>query len=200
MTVVGYSKRLRAVIQNRLSQFAEEMRLKGQEQVIVDDDSNRNADPNQKEISRSVFIDGVHDLMKRIRGRELPGTFNPLIVGDLFHQHSKPWKGLVERYSKFIQEKVAEIIRPHQQGHPITYNHYFMETVQKAVKHTIRNGKLGSSTPFSRFGWRQVQPMSTYQLDLTLANFSMHYASRQKQTWIGMYALKQHIVWKHTTR
>ncbi|KAK3176687.1 hypothetical protein OEA41_008012 [Lepraria neglecta] len=172
MTAVGYSKRLRAVIQNLLLQFAEDMRLKGQERVIIDDDSLRKADPSKREISRSNFIDNVLGLVKQSRGRELPGTFNPLIVGDLFYQYSNPWKSLVDRYSEIIidatrtslemavaasadvttcegllhellypalsrysealQEKVAEILRPHQQGHPITYNHYFTETVQKA--------------------------------------------------------------------
>jgi len=172
MTTIGYSKRLRAVIQNLLLQFAEDMRLKGQDCVIIDDDSVRKVHPNKGEISRSAFIDNVRELIKRGRGRELPGTFNPLIVGDLFYQHSKPWTSLVEgyserivdatqmslelavaasadattcegllhellnpamrEYSKSLQEKVAEIVRPHQQGHPITYNHYFTETVQKA--------------------------------------------------------------------
>ena len=102
MTAVGYSKRLRAMIQNLLSQFAEDMRLKGQERVIIDDDSLRKADPSKREISRSDFIDNVLGLVKRSRGRELPGTFNPLIVGDLFYQYSKPWKSLVDRYSEII--------------------------------------------------------------------------------------------------
>lgn len=97
MTAVGYSKRLRAVIQNLLLQFAEEMPLKGQERVIIDDDSFRKVDPSKREISRSEFIDNVLGLVKRSRDRELPGTFNPLIVGDLFYQYSKPWNSLVDR-------------------------------------------------------------------------------------------------------
>lgn len=97
MTAVGYSKRLRAVIQNLLLQFVEDIPLKGQERVIIDDDSFRKADPSKREISRSDFIDNVLGLVKRSSDRELPGTFNPLIVGDLFYQYPKPWNSLVDR-------------------------------------------------------------------------------------------------------
>lgn len=172
MNAEGYSKRLRAVIQDLLLQFAEIMSVEGRQRAIIDEDSLRKTELSEREISRPVFIDNVVKLMKRSRGRELPGTFNPLIVGDLFYQQSKPWKTIVDRYSdkiidatrtsmemavaasadattcegllhellypalsqysKALREKVAEIMRPHQQGHPITYNHYFIETVQKA--------------------------------------------------------------------
>jgi hypothetical protein len=110
--------------------------------------------------------------MKRSRGIELPGTFNPLIIGDLFFQQSRPWKFLVHDYcdqileatklcvdlilihitdertraglhreiidpaidglSKGLEEKIKELLKPHQKGHPITYNHSFTETVQTA--------------------------------------------------------------------
>jgi hypothetical protein len=110
--------------------------------------------------------------MKETRGRKLPGTYNPLIVADLFSKQRKPWKGLVCSLSErvlgsayatvnsFLQHtvdeqtagalfrevfspamenlkeslaiKVEEILEPHLSGHPITYNHYLTENVQKA--------------------------------------------------------------------
>ncbi len=40
----------------------------------------------------------------------------------------------MEMYADQLERKVAEILRPHQKGHPITYNHYFTETIQNARK------------------------------------------------------------------
>lgn len=141
----------------------------GHDLEIVEDASSQNSAAAPRKILRADFIDNVRGLMRRSRGCELLGTFNPLIVGDLFYQQSRPWKGLVElfserilsatrtslelilihttdeatregllqeiinpateRYTKQLESKVAEIIRPHQRGHPITYNHYFTETI-----------------------------------------------------------------------
>lgn len=172
MSSTGFRKRLRAVVQDVLLDFAKDMRLEGHNQEITE------AVPFQREaslprlISRSAFLEEVCELMRKSRGCELPGTFNPLIVGDIFYQQSRPWKQLIERYSQRIlyasrttleiillhtadqttgerltreiidpamqgyaaqlEKKVAEIMRPHQKGHPITYNHYFTETIQKA--------------------------------------------------------------------
>lgn len=110
--------------------------------------------------------------MIRTRGRELPGTYNPLVVGELFMEQCKPWESLVHRFTSDIldashfavksaldyaadedtaagllheiinpklydlrealNEKIAEVLEPHKSGHPITYNHYLTENVQKA--------------------------------------------------------------------
>ena len=171
-TDVGFSKRLRAVAQDLLLQFAERMRDEGHDREIIEDTPSRPSPRVSKQIPRSEYTNHVRELMRRTRGCELPGTFSPLIVGDLFYQQSRPWKRLVElfserilnairstlrlilvhttdettrdglqreiidpameRYSKQLEMKVQEIIRPHQEGHPITYNHYFTQTIQKA--------------------------------------------------------------------
>ncbi|WEW59424.1 hypothetical protein PRK78_004896 [Emydomyces testavorans] len=167
----GYSHRLRAVIANILGDFSSDMRRKGQKRTIVDNDTtvNRHAFPPQ--VKRTDFIDEVRDLMKRSKGRELPGTFNPLIIGDLFYQQASPWEHIVQNYTGKVLEatkqflklalaycsddttqqallmeiigpametyaeqlttKIHEILQPHKKGHPITYNHYFTENIQK---------------------------------------------------------------------
>lgn len=174
MTLAGYRKRLRAVVQNILLDLAGDMRREGHSQEITENAPPQKTAGTPKKISRSNFLNRVRELVRKSRGCELPGTFNPLIVGDLFYQQSKPWKRLIERYSERIldatrtslelislhttdentsegllrevidpameryahqlERKVAEILRPHQKGHPITYNHYFTETIQKARK------------------------------------------------------------------
>lgn len=174
MTPAGFRKRLRAVVQDVQLEIARDMRREGLSQEITDEASPQKKVDAPNQISRSDFLDNVHELVRRSRGCELPGTFNSLMIGDLFYQQSKPWKRLVERYSERILDatrtslelislhttnettseglireiidpameryadrlgkQVAEILDPHQKGHPITYNHYFTETVQKARK------------------------------------------------------------------
>lgn len=177
MTVEGYSKRLRAKIQNLLVDFAEKLRVEGHYQEIVNGSSEYTSGSSLK-ISRPDYIQHVQELMRNSRGRELPGTFNPLIVGDLFYEQSKPWKQLVDRccesilaavkfciesvishtadeltkdgllreiidpamadHTERLEKRIAEIMRPHLAGHPITYNHYFTDTIQEARQEHFR--------------------------------------------------------------
>ncbi|KAI1377916.1 P-loop containing nucleoside triphosphate hydrolase protein [Hypoxylon crocopeplum] len=172
----GYSKRLRAVVQNTLTEFSREMHINGQSRNIVDKASR--SDPTQ--VSREEYLREVKHLMRRTRGCELQGTYNPLIIGELFHEQCTPWRGWLEDFSGRIYEavdftvnaaltyivdedtkaklwgelindaldqlnrqlrgKVNEILRPHEEGHPITYNHYLTEIVQK-----IRIGRTRDS-------------------------------------------------------
>lgn len=173
----GYSKRLRAVVQNLNQDFAESMRVRGHFRHIVDDTMEPVSEkffenPYRITVSRSNFIEEeIQPLLKRSRGRELPGMFNPLIVGELFHEQAKPWEELarnhlrdicnavraflelavtyltdeitseailrelldplIDEKTKSLDPKLDEILAPHQKGHPITYNHYFTDTVQK---------------------------------------------------------------------
>ncbi|MCJ1474752.1 hypothetical protein MMC13_003412 [Lambiella insularis] len=170
MTDHGYEKRLRAVVQNHLTDFSDAMRTRGQSRKIRDDDEKDDNAENQ--ISRSALVDEVRQRIRRSRGRELPGTFNPLIISELFYLHSKPWnhitgsyietllsdlqkailpilseivddksaEGLLRRVinpkfdelEAFLRSKSAELLGPQRRGHPITYNHYFIDCVQKA--------------------------------------------------------------------
>ncbi|KAF2676183.1 interferon-induced GTP-binding protein Mx [Lentithecium fluviatile CBS 122367] len=168
-TTEGYQKRLRAVLQNQLTDFAKVIRTKGHKHVIVDEFGMLML---SRQISRSDYISKVKTLLERSRGRELPGTFDPLIIGQLFQEQCEPWAALVNNHMEKIvraaysvvrtalshvsdhstlvgllrrfindrfqilatelRDKVKEILRPHDTGHPITYNHYLTENVQKA--------------------------------------------------------------------
>jgi GTP-binding protein EngB required for normal cell division len=164
----GYQKRLRANLQNILTKFANTMRKQGHTYEIVDQSSTK----HPREISRKDYILKVNTLLMRNRGRELPGTFGPLIIGQLFLEQRKSWRRLVEEtmeeivhvvchvlyaalshvcnpstrdgilsyvihpkmdyLKKELREKITELLKPHDTGHPITYNHYLTENVQKA--------------------------------------------------------------------
>jgi GTP-binding protein EngB required for normal cell division len=167
-------RRLRAAIQNTLSDFARDMRLKGHATTIVDGPVGRDHDNGRlsRSISRSAYVAQVKELMMESRGRELPGTYNPLIVAELFSNQCKPWQGMVrhllertfqsaarmiecalhhvadgettesllravvnpsmESIKRGLRNKADEILEPHLSGHPITYNHYLTDNVQKA--------------------------------------------------------------------
>ena len=163
----NYQRRLRAVIQNELSDFSETLWERGEKRRITSDDE----EVDEGSIRRSDFVSEVQQRLRRSRGRELPGMFNPLIVGDLFYLQAQPWEGLVttcidnilesvqraislivhdildertsngvlaqlinpelEKLEAALRSRTQELLRPQQFGHPITYNHYFTETVQK---------------------------------------------------------------------
>ncbi|OAL18229.1 hypothetical protein AYO22_10807 [Fonsecaea multimorphosa] len=172
----GYERRLRAVVQNRLSNFADYVHEMGMQRRIIDDEET--IEPGENQIHRSDFVSEVQQRMRRSRGRELPGTYNPLIIGDLFYLQTKPWEGIVtecidvllgdvrkaimpmleevldekslrglleyvinprlETIEEAVRVKTTELLQPQQSGHPVTYNHYFTESVQQAREEHLR--------------------------------------------------------------
>ncbi|KAH7324040.1 interferon-induced GTP-binding protein Mx [Rhexocercosporidium sp. MPI-PUGE-AT-0058] len=139
----GYQKRIRAVAQNLNQDFAEHIARRGHRREIVDSPSKTVVPRGVIAITRDEFMDHIQPLVQRTKGRELPGTFNPMIVADLFLEQSSPWEGLTRSHVRKIFEpalnellgtlnaKTTELLTPHQKSHPITYNHYFTEALQK---------------------------------------------------------------------
>ncbi|KAK3900215.1 hypothetical protein C8A05DRAFT_45903 [Staphylotrichum tortipilum] len=171
---VARHRRLRAVVQNTLADFSKDMHLKGHARRIIDSgplpENNNPDDPVS--IMRSAYINDVKNIMMSNRGRELPGTYNPLIVAELFSRQSKPWQSMVQSLLEHtfdsasrtmesilqhvadekaasallrivvapamedikigLRNKADEILQPYISDHPITYNHYLTENVQKA--------------------------------------------------------------------
>ncbi|EXJ76185.1 uncharacterized protein A1O5_00693 [Cladophialophora psammophila CBS 110553] len=206
----GYERRLRAVVQNRLTDLAQTMEEQGMQRKIIDDAEEIDSEENQ--ILRPDFVDEVKQRMRRSRGRELPGTFNPLIIGDLFYLQSRPWESIVadcidnllgdvrkaiipmlwdvldeksfrgllehvinhgiEKIEETLRVKTTELLKPQQSGHPITYNHYFTESVQKArEEHLCKylRAKLkeffGSNYPL----YESIQQKQTFRMDELIA-------------------------------
>jgi hypothetical protein len=167
----GYQKRIRAVVQNLNQDFTARIARRGHRREIVDSSHQTIVERGVTATTREEFIDHIQHLMQRSKGRELPGTFNPMIVADLFREQSSPWEaltrshinniwnaakdflGLTTNYvadaatSKALIQKIfepaldqmletlngksTELLTPHQKSHPITYNHYFTESLQK---------------------------------------------------------------------
>ena len=167
----GYQKRVRAFIQNLNLEFAERIEKRGHRHEITDSKKTSDIPRGVIPIARDEFIEYIGQVMRRTRGRELPGTFNPMIVADLFLEQSTPWEAIARSHidnvwnaakaflslaviyvadaatskalfqkifepaltklKKTLNEKTTELLVPHQKSHPITYNRYFSETLQK---------------------------------------------------------------------
>ena len=109
-----YCKRLRAVVQNRNLGFSETMRKKGHYRTIDSEPIEESgvqvhspapishADLQPILMSRADAIEWVRKLLVRSRGRELPGSFNPLLVSELFRDQSRPWERISREHVQNI--------------------------------------------------------------------------------------------------
>lgn len=97
-TEPGYQKRIRAVIQNFNIDFADQIARRGHCREFTDSMDTSHISKDVISITRDEFLDHIQHLMKRTKGRELPGTFNPMIVSDLFLEQSAPWDTIVRTH------------------------------------------------------------------------------------------------------
>ena len=177
----GYQKRIRATVQNLNEDFAENSSRRGHYREIIMSDDKKSASKGQIQVSRDEYTSYIGQLLEKNRGRKLPGTFNSMIVRDLFLERCSPWEKLTYSHVKVVWEaakeflelaasyvadeatanaifdeiivpamdalrkvldrKTSELLLPHQKGHPITYNNYVTETLQK-IRGERRRGEL----------------------------------------------------------
>ena len=168
----GYSKRLRAIAQNRGLDFANLMLKEGHFKEIVETKPKTPSRAPPYKVTREERLQDVGVLMKRTRGCELPGTFKPEIIGNLFQDQCKPWKSIIdmvaedlfssarnlvflalehtadqatsdgilrfivnpalEKIKVMLDSKASQILAQHRNNHPITFNHYLTDNMQKA--------------------------------------------------------------------
>ncbi|KJZ77022.1 hypothetical protein HIM_03343 [Hirsutella minnesotensis 3608] len=102
----GYHRRLRAVVQNTLTEFRDQMSQHGHSRYIVEEGDKDRHSLASNEVMRSDYVQEVRTLMRRSRGCELPGTFNPLVVGELFLEQSQPWSAIASMLKKNIMKAV----------------------------------------------------------------------------------------------
>ncbi|KAJ0107643.1 P-loop containing nucleoside triphosphate hydrolase protein [Diaporthe amygdali] len=135
----NFNTRLRAVVQNRLREFAEDMRLSGQSQYIVDSESEGEGSREVRDLPHICRSDYVEDVAKRLKfskGRELPGLFNPLIVNDLFVEQCEPWGRIV----KLLAEDILEAAHQTTQ---LIVEHITTSDVAEGVLQLVRQGIEG---------------------------------------------------------
>lgn len=116
----GYHKRMRAVIQNLNEDFAQHITENGHYRDILSGGqpgTSQSSSAEQLFVSRKEYLQHIERLLRRTRGRELPGTFNPMIVNDLFKEQSQPWQRIATAHvtkvwdatKTFICAAVAEV-------------------------------------------------------------------------------------------
>ncbi|QDS73696.1 hypothetical protein FKW77_003099 [Venturia effusa] len=113
------TSRLRAKIHKTNEEFVEEFRENAATYKILDDEagpiqSTNGGKPNRKGGVRTSISKTREDALKwtkseliQIRGRELSGNYNPLVIGHLFWEQSKHW----DVFAKAHIAKVAAICK-----------------------------------------------------------------------------------------
>ncbi|KAL5041207.1 hypothetical protein BDW71DRAFT_212352 [Aspergillus fruticulosus] len=148
----GQQKRLRAVIQNLNEDFTEHIARKGHYRHVCEAGGGTKKSKHQIRVTCAEYTAYIGKLLRQTRGRELPGTFNPMIRTSSRLQETSfyllfaMWQAddatstairdeiifpAFDTLRQEIEQKTTELLVPHKTGHPITYNHYFTETLQK---------------------------------------------------------------------
>lgn len=113
-TEQGYRQRIRAVIQNINSHFAEQLAKEGHLRDIDasedDQTSPKDITESQTRTTRADFLDHIDKIMRRSKGRELPGTYNPLIVTYLFQEQCRPWEAILRNHVSTIWHAVRDFL------------------------------------------------------------------------------------------
>ncbi|KAG9232806.1 P-loop containing nucleoside triphosphate hydrolase protein [Amylocarpus encephaloides] len=101
--------RTRAIVQSMNSQFSNIMHTKGHKYFIEMDIPHDGTKPHaaiihskQKggptKLTKTEAIHWVAKALRRNRGKELIGNFNPLLIGELFWELSSPWHALARTH------------------------------------------------------------------------------------------------------
>ncbi|KAG8208714.1 Interferon-induced GTP-binding protein Mx [Trichophyton interdigitale] len=184
------SPRLRAVVQYLNSQFADIMNQKGHKYYVHDDGGQSGDESSEvkssgdavisppvksssdtiEKLSRKEAVKRVVQIIERSRGREIPGTVNPMLTSHLFWEQSAGWRAIAQDHANKIALKCKDFlvqvleytatpelisrvmnmtvapalqaareaaldelerIDEDRKRHPITYNQYFTDTLQK---------------------------------------------------------------------
>ena len=100
-----------------------------------------------KSRSRSEAVDWVLNLLQRSRGRELPGTFNPLVIGEIFKEQSARWRIIAANHI----EKTAAVC-----------NHFVRRVIDSKIPDEVRerlwNFKIEQALQVSLSTSRQENP------------------------------------------
>ncbi|KAK1987081.1 vacuolar sorting protein VPS1 [Colletotrichum cereale] len=168
--------RLRSLIHQQNGQFATVMRKHGCKRLMVSDtdaktcEFSENVD-SQLTVTKDEMIAWIKQTYLHTRGRELPGNYSHVLLTELFHEQSGPWRQIAEDHisavvdgvckwvdqaasrlfsedrlrrdiSVLFQERLDKCriqafeelrkILLDEERHPITYNHYFTDNIQKA--------------------------------------------------------------------
>ncbi|KAI9690440.1 MAG: hypothetical protein M1822_009403 [Bathelium mastoideum] len=144
---------------------ADEEYLKHPPHKVIDEISSSEASECESQLPKKMTFKEVEDwvlkILKRSRGRELPGNFNPMLIAHLFWEHvaaddirSRIWEHKIEpALEKALAASRVELgkILDDKKRHPITYNHYYTTTLQ--MKRNERFKSMMSEVFNTETGW-----------------------------------------------
>ncbi|KAF2771354.1 hypothetical protein EJ03DRAFT_342384 [Teratosphaeria nubilosa] len=123
-------RRLRAVVQYLNLQFASTMRQYGHAELVEPSEDEDSASPKpqavsepeldegythfseiQKVVTRADAVTRVRKILIRSRGRELPGSLNPLLISHLFWTQSANWKDIAMYHIDRVASVCASFVR-----------------------------------------------------------------------------------------
>ncbi|KAH6866866.1 dynamin family protein-like protein [Alternaria rosae] len=126
-------RRFRAVVQHLNINFATDMRLRGHkyafgagpgdEEREIEEDVKAQKEledleehpglmflPKPTKLTRQEAIKWVKKTLERSRGYELPGTFQPMLISQLFWEQSQPWEHIASQHVGTIASACKEFI------------------------------------------------------------------------------------------
>ncbi|KAK6213891.1 vacuolar sorting protein VPS1 [Colletotrichum tabaci] len=168
--------RLRSLVHQKNGQFAALILTRGYKREMVSADKRlktvKDGDASsQLVVTRVEMISWIKETYLQTRGRELPGNYNHVLLAELFHEQSSPWRKIAENHVSEVVDEVCKWVhqavfrlfpedrlrrdlemicqerlercRAHgfeelrkilldEERHPITYNHYYTDNIQKA--------------------------------------------------------------------
>jgi Dynamin family/Dynamin central region len=105
--------RLRSNVRKAEQGFLDNMIRNGHTYEIVTDPSNllpTGTDRDTRFISEDDYLQEIHVLLDHCKGKELPGSFTPLLVGDLFISQSKNWKDIAIEFVEDVWDLVKQFL------------------------------------------------------------------------------------------
>ncbi|CRG86338.1 hypothetical protein PISL3812_03343 [Talaromyces islandicus] len=114
--------RLRANLRRQEQKFVDRMHEEGHTYKIIPGslkipNSASSKSPAQMQVTETEFLQEIRALLDHSKGRELPGTSTPLLVGDLFLRQSRNWETIAMEFAeeawglvkKFLDEVLAHV-------------------------------------------------------------------------------------------
>jgi hypothetical protein len=126
-------RRFRAVIQHLNIKFADDMRLRGHKYAFgagpgdeereteeeakaqeeldsLEDHPQISLLPRPTLLTRKEAVEWVKKTLERSRGFELPGTFQPMLISQLFWEQSQPWQEIAARHINTVASACKDFI------------------------------------------------------------------------------------------
>jgi hypothetical protein len=188
-------RRFRAVIQQMNLDFAQAMRQRGHKFAIGKAKKNKEPDDSDEEmtsaneaseteefadaeqssgamvsrpisVTRSEAMDWVLGILRRSRGRELPGTFNPHVISQLFWEQSEGWKALAKDHIDRVAESCQIFV--HQALDEVASSDVKANLVSLTIGHSLHNAHKNALDELDKIDEDKKRHPITYNHYFTL--------------------------------